>query len=84
MTAPEFTAAATREVENHEQEYFTVQHKLPGVEEWHQESPPLPTAEEAVHTLEAHSGWYQPGHIRAVKKVVRTTTEVYVTVLHST
>ena len=77
MTAPEFGPAVMREVQQDEKEYFTVQHKFPGVTGWPQEIPAVATPGEAIATLEAHAHWYQPGDIRAVKKIVRTTVEVY-------
>ncbi len=83
MTAPEFSRPAMRQVDENMKEYFTVQHKLPGVEGWHQESPPMTTAEEAVAAFEAHAHWYRPGHIRAVRKVVRTTVEIDTTELRT-
>ena len=83
MTAPEFTYAVNREVNQEEQEYFTVQHRSLGVEDWYHETTPLMSAEEAVRMLEAHSDWYQSGNIRAVKKVVRTTIETLTTVVHN-
>jgi hypothetical protein len=76
MTAPEFTPVLASEFEEHEREYYTVQHKVAAGDGWHREIPPVESAEEAVAALEAHAHWYEPGHIRAVKKVVRTIVQV--------
>jgi hypothetical protein len=76
MTAPELAPVTERRLEHFEHEYFTVQHKLPGVVDWPQEIAPLGSADEALTSLNAHADWYREGDIRAVKKVVRTIIEV--------
>ena len=76
MTAPEFTPLHATTFEEHQQEYYTVQHKVSAGDGWHREISPLRSPEEAVAALEAHAHWYEPGHIRAVKKVVRTIVQV--------
>lgn len=71
-------------VESHviknQHEYWVVQHRMPFMEDWG-ETQPLDHEEAARRSFEEHEYFYEPGHIRVVKKMVVTTVETETTII---
>jgi hypothetical protein len=63
------------------QEYWVVQHRTPGVEDW-KEAMPKRSEEDALAEMEQHRNYYKPGEIRVVHQEVRTVVTKQITVLY--
>ena len=81
MFTPEFSQPGILDVNESEHSYYTVQHQLADGDGWEREIPPVASAQQAIAAFRAHAHWYEPGHIRAVRKVIRTTVETCTTEL---